>query len=218
MKNGRNYWAGHVEAIKSQGVSTSAYARQHGISVAALYYWQRKLQAQVAPHSMALAAPKPQSKFVALHMSDAVAQITPSSKRIRPVRIALQNQRDDLLAFAGVLDDKLEAIAADNELPMYLVRQACVLQRKPETSPAYWEGWCRLCPQMGHKCHAVFEAVMQAMVQTPRCSSMVENLNSRLRNYFTLRRQLGAKYLGLLQFFLNHRTFRVLPVSLHEIA
>lgn len=36
---------------------------------------------------------------------------------------------------------------------------------------------------------------------------MVENLNSKLRNYFTLRRQLGGEYLGLLQFFLNHRTF-----------
>jgi hypothetical protein len=36
---------------------------------------------------------------------------------------------------------------------------------------------------------------------------MVENLNSRLRNYFTLRRQLGAQYLELLKFFLNHRTF-----------
>ena len=135
-------------------------------------------------------------------------------KRIGKVRIALQNQRDDLLAFAGVLDDKLAAIAQDHDLPMYLVRQACVLQRKPDTSPIYWEGWCRLCAQMGHKCHAVFEAVMQAMAQTPRCSSMVENLNSRLRNYFTLRRQLGGEYLSLLQFFLNHRTFlrsRVTP-------
>jgi hypothetical protein len=36
---------------------------------------------------------------------------------------------------------------------------------------------------------------------------MVENLNSRLRNYFTLRRQLRGKYLGLLQFFFNHRGF-----------
>ncbi len=48
---------------------------------------------------------------------------------------------------------------------------------------------------------------VQAMTDTPRCSSMVENLNSRLRNYFTLRRQLGSEYLGLLEFFLNHRTF-----------
>ena len=38
-----------------------------------------------------------------------------------------------------------------------------------------------------------------------RASSLVENLNSRLRAYFFLRRQLGKDYLTLLQFFLNHR-------------
>lgn len=88
-----------------------------------------------------------------------------------------------------------------------MVRQACVLQRKPDTFPAYWQLWCQLCSQMGARRHAVFEAVLQAIAQTPRCSSMVENLNSLLSNYFTLRRQHGGEYLGLLQFFLNQRTF-----------
>ena len=55
--------------------------------------------------------------------------------------------------------------------------------------------------------HALFDAVNRAMARTPRSSSLVENLNSRLRNYFTLRRHLGGSYLGLLQFFLNHRRF-----------
>jgi hypothetical protein len=50
-------------------------------------------------------------------------------------------------------------------------------------------------------------AHVDAMKHIPRASSLVENLNSRLRNYFFLRRQLGAPYLNLLQFFLNHRTF-----------
>ncbi len=40
-----------------------------------------------------------------------------------------------------------------------------------------------------------------------RASSVIENLNSRLRNYFFLRRQLGPDYLILLRFFLNHRRF-----------
>ena len=40
-----------------------------------------------------------------------------------------------------------------------------------------------------------------------RASSVIENLNSRLRNYFFLRRQVGSDYLVLLQFFLNHRCF-----------
>ncbi|MGK7914668.1 MAG: hypothetical protein AB4038_03860, partial [Prochloraceae cyanobacterium] len=37
--------------------------------------------------------------------------------------------------------------------------------------------------------------------------SMVENLNSRLRNYFFLRKSVNQQYLDLLRFFLNHRTF-----------
>jgi hypothetical protein len=50
-------------------------------------------------------------------------------------------------------------------------------------------------------------AVSQAMADTPRSSALVENLNSRLRTYFTLRRHLGGSYLELLRFFLNHRRF-----------
>jgi hypothetical protein len=45
------------------------------------------------------------------------------------------------------------------------------------------------------------------MAQTPRASSIVENLNYRLRSYFFLRRQIGHGYLDLLRFFLNHRRF-----------
>jgi hypothetical protein len=36
---------------------------------------------------------------------------------------------------------------------------------------------------------------------------VAENLTSRLRNYFFLRRQLGPDYLHLWRFFLNHRRF-----------
>jgi hypothetical protein len=128
-------------------------------------------------------------------------------RRIRPVRVALQNQRDDLLAFAGVLDEKLIAIARGHEVSESTVREACVLHRLSSTSPTYWLGWNRIRAKMGHKFHVLFDAVSQAMAQTPRSSSLVENLNSRLRNYFTLRRHLGDAYLSLLRFFLNHRRF-----------
>ena len=129
------------------------------------------------------------------------------ARRIRPVRIALRNQRDDLLAFAGVLDKTLASIAQTLEISQPLVREACVLHRLPTTSTAYWREWNRLRAEMGGKFHAVFEAVRQAVTRTPRSSSLVENLNSRLRNYFTLRRHLGSPYLDLLRFFLNHRRY-----------
>jgi len=123
------------------------------------------------------------------------------------VRVALQNQRDTLLAFAGVLDDKLAGIAETHAIAEPLVREACLLHRLPSTSSAYWQGWNRLRATMGGKFHTLVDAVTQAMADTPRSSSLVENLNSRLRTYFTLRRHLGGSYLDLLRFFLNHRRF-----------
>ena len=82
-----------------------------------------------------------------------------------------------------------------------------MLHRLPSTSPAYWQGWNRLRAQTGGKFHVLFDAVSHAMADTPRSSSLVETLNSRLRTYFTLRRHLGSSYLDLLRFFLNHRRF-----------
>ena len=124
--------------------------------------------------------------------------------RIRPVRTALEKQRDDLLAFAGVLDHKLACIARDCDVPLYLVRDLCLLQRKSPSSTAYWQRWNLLHKKLAGKFQRVADAVVEHI---PRASSLVENLNSRLRNYFFLRRQLGAPYLNLLQFLLNHRTF-----------
>ncbi len=129
------------------------------------------------------------------------------ARRIRPARVALQNQRDDLLAFASVLDAKLAAIGRAYAIAEPLVREACVLHRLPTTSSVYWQGWNRLRAQIGGKFHTLFDTVSRAMAQTPRSSSLVENLNSRLRPYFTLHRHLGNSYLDLLRFFLNHRRF-----------
>jgi hypothetical protein len=128
-------------------------------------------------------------------------------RRIRPLRVALQNQRDNVLAFAGVLDTKLIAISQAHTIAEPVVREACLLHRLPSTSTAYWQGWNQLRAKLGDKFHTLFDAVSQAMAQTPRSSSLVENLNSRLRNYFTLRRHLGNSYLDLLQFYLNHHRF-----------
>ena len=126
---------------------------------------------------------------------------------IRKLRKALHNQRDQLLAFAGVVDQKLADIADCFKLPLQAVQEVCLLHRKHDTSNAYWERWNQLHSQLSGKFHGVMAAVKKALKTTPRASSMVENLNSRLRNYFFLRRSLGDSYLDLLQFFLNHRRF-----------
>jgi hypothetical protein len=158
---------------------------------------------------LALAGPNLSTRRELLDfITDELEHLEPEdARRIRPVHVALRNQRDDLLAFAGVLDKKLAAIAQTLEISQSLVREACLLHRRPDTSTAYWQEWNRLRAKIGDKFRAVFKAVSQAMARTPRSSSLVENLNSRLRNYFTLRRHLGSSYLDLLRFFLNHRRY-----------
>jgi hypothetical protein len=62
--------------------------------------------------------------------------------------------------------------------------------------------------QLRGRYHGLSVAVAALARDVVRASSAAENLNSRLRGYFFLRRELGAGYLSLLQFFLNHRRFQ----------
>lgn len=129
-----------------------------------------------------------------------------SYQGIKAFRKALSNQSSDLLGFAQILDQKLEAIAQRFETPLYLVRAVCCLSSKKPSTNDYWQEWNRLHHLLPSKLHLLLEAVGEAMKTTPRTSSLVENLNSRLRNYFFLRKHLGSGYLDLLRFFLNHHT------------
>lgn len=51
------------------------------------------------------------------------------------------------------------------------------------------------------------DAVISVLNGTERTSSMIENLHSRLRPFFFLRREIGFDYLQLLRFYLNHTPF-----------
>jgi hypothetical protein len=128
-------------------------------------------------------------------------------KGIKALRTALSNQKEDLLAFAEVLDQKLADIAHQFHISLSQVRQVCLLMKKSLSTNVYWQKWNQVYHQLKAKFLPVKEAVESALKSTPRASSLVEIFNSRLRNYFFLRKQLGFDYLDLLRFFLNHRTF-----------
>ena len=127
--------------------------------------------------------------------------------RIGPVRRALSGQRDDLLAFAGVLEEEFAELAGQFEVPAAFVQQLCQLEGRDPQTPAYWHDQGLLQAKLGAKFLPLQHAVRAVMADTTRASSLVENLNSRLRNYFFLRRELGNGYLDLLRFFMNHRRF-----------
>ena len=100
-----------------------------------------------------------------------------------------------------------------------LLRGMLQMLSRDDCDPLRWQEERVLRQQLRGRFHDVYEAVAELRKKTIPASSLVENLKSRLRGYFFLRRQLGKDYLTLLQFFLNHRRYlrREDPLSLIHI-
>jgi len=127
--------------------------------------------------------------------------------RLNPVCTYLANQRDAVLAFARQLDADLGAVAEDFQVGADVARALLQAQERDPDDPRRWPAEAALRQQLRGRFYELSAAVAAVARGTVRASSVVENVNSRLRNYFFLRRHLGPGYLHLLQFFLNHRRF-----------
>jgi hypothetical protein len=127
--------------------------------------------------------------------------------RIKPVRQLLENQREHLLAFAVELDRDLAALARQWQIGSATAREVLEMQALPVYDSRRWRREAALRATLRGRYHGVCADVEELSARVVRASSLVENLNSRLRNYFFLRRYLGENYLVLLQFFLNHRRY-----------
>jgi hypothetical protein len=126
---------------------------------------------------------------------------------LRSIVRMLRNHRSNLLAFVEVLQEKLSEIAQRFAVPLASVQALCEIEALDRRSSLYGQRTAYWQTILNERWYPIHQAVLEAMAQTPRASSIVENLNSRLRTYFFLRRQIGHGYLDLLRFFLNHRRF-----------
>jgi hypothetical protein len=127
--------------------------------------------------------------------------------RLGEVCRLLENQKADLLAFAAHLDQELAALAEEFHVEEAVVRAVLNTQALGAGDRRRWPRETALRARLRDRFYAVSAAVAEVARHTVRASSVIENLNSRLRNYFFLRRHLGPDYLALLQFYLNHRRF-----------
>jgi hypothetical protein len=142
--------------------------------------------------------------FLCAELKARIAQVP---HLLGPLVTYLQCQRDDLLAFAAALDDDLAKVAATFALPTPQVRELFAVQTMPLDKARRWQRDAPLRRSLGQRYFPLSQALDEVRRRSVRASSLVENLNSRLRSYFFLRRHLGNDYLTLLQFFLNHRRF-----------
>ena len=135
------------------------------------------------------------------------ARAPPCPHRLAPACTSLVNQRDAVLAFAEQLDADLGAVAADFQVPPAVVRALLHVQALDVGDARRWPQEAAWRQQLRGRFYELNEAVAAVARGTVRASSVVENRNSRLRNYCFRRRHLGPGYLHLLQFFRNHRRF-----------
>lgn len=127
--------------------------------------------------------------------------------RLGPVCTLLHNHRDQILAFAWQLEEEVNQLATAYEVHVDVVRELLDMQTLDKRQPLRWQKEAALRERLHGRFYAIEQAVRELSQKVVRASSIIENLNSRLRSYFFLRRHLGAGYLELLQFFLNHRRF-----------
>ena len=87
------------------------------------------------------------------------------------------------------------------------MRQAFDLQGISSATCVYWQKAEVLYHKVGARFYRLQEDLKELIGNTVRASSIVENLNSRLRNYFFLRKTIGPDYLELLKFYINHHRY-----------
>jgi hypothetical protein len=129
------------------------------------------------------------------------------SHKITPMRTYLENHKSNLLEFMPIMESSFDTIACESEVDLLAVFGMYELKGLSPLSPRYWQKHAELQKELKGKFHWIASLVDDVLKITVRANSLVENLNSRLRTYFTLRRELGNEYLSFLQFFLNHRRF-----------
>lgn len=81
MHKGSEYWLNHVAALEREGLSASAYAKQHGLAVKRLYYWQRKAAVVAEPRT---------NPFIALRVGSATDTRATNCTLILPSGLRLE--------------------------------------------------------------------------------------------------------------------------------
>ncbi len=135
-----------------------------------------------------------------------LAQVYP--QRIKKLVKSLKFQRDRLLDIANTLSDRFQEVSNKHKVELSDIWSICYLARYDYDSIKYQQKSSVLEDKIGYETYeAIEDAVLSILESTPRCSSIVENFNSRLATFISDNKTLTQKTLDLYRFFLNHSPF-----------
>jgi hypothetical protein len=135
-----------------------------------------------------------------------LAQIYPH--RMKKLIKSLKFQRNRLLDVANTLNDKFQAVSLNHKVELSDIWSICYLARYDYDSIKYQQKSSSLEDKIGYESYEKIEdEVLLILDSTPRCSSIVENFNSRLATFISDNKTITQKTLDLYRFFLNHSPF-----------
>lgn len=69
MDTSRTYWTAHLEAIRTEDITTAAYARREGLEPQVLYRWRNRLKEEDADTQRTISAPATR-QFIPVRLRD----------------------------------------------------------------------------------------------------------------------------------------------------
>ena len=127
--------------------------------------------------------------------------------RIQPVRKALQAKADKILGFVKNLEDELIAYDDILKCDVYWLWKLCYAQRYDKNGNAYYQYILPIIKRLKHKFYETENAVIAIMNEIEKASSVVENLNGRIRKFLMNHIHVSQDILDLLRLVINHREF-----------
>jgi hypothetical protein len=113
-----------------------------------------------------------------------------------------------LLSFIGRLERGMEAISAQTGVPVEAYK---LMYRQLSYSPNSTQGinkHCKLVLQIGEKYAQARDELDRLLETTKKASSLVENLNGRIRVFIEVKRVIPTRFFVLLKVFYNTRKYK----------
>ena len=152
-------------------------------------------------------SPAERSMLYDFIFSEMISLASKHPHRIDAIVKAMKKRRDALLDITHTLNEKFSALSIKYKVSIQTIWNICELAKHSFDSPKYVEKVDELASFLGSTYDVIEDEVLLILESTHRCSSMVENFNSRLRPYLDNRKFISPKILALIQFYLNHKPF-----------
>ena len=171
-------------------------------SFALLVQWMQHDVLQLAGHP-----PKGRAELYDFIVTEMACIAAKHPHRIIDIVNSLKARRDALLDVSNTLNTRFLEVSNKHNVSLEIIWKICYDTRYALDNPKYVEKAWEFETLIGDKYEEIEDEVLTILEETPRCSSMVENYNSRLRPYLIDRKEVTQKRLELIQFYVNHKPF-----------